>query len=313
MNAQTTDLKLAEKTNTDVMRSNQEQCSVGYSNNASFSLLWRVGTMFSKSQLVPEAFRGEQNIPSCCIAVNMASRLGADPLLVMQNLYIVYGRPAWSGKFKIATLNQSGQFSKIKFEWKGKTKNADDPEWGCRAYCSERETGEILYGPWVDMRLVRAEGWYDKKDRNGNFCSKWRTMPELMFMYRAGSQFVDTHCPEISMGIRTTEELDDIETAKNITADGETIDRVPNMPPSPNVPVNPANFEAGTVSAQEPAKPTTNTQAPPAKQASKPKANKQPEVTTQAGVTYSDKEPEPAGIGVTAADLFGGENPNFGD
>ena len=36
--------------------------------------------------------------------------------MVMQNLYIVYGRPSWSSKFLIATINTCGRFEPLKFE-----------------------------------------------------------------------------------------------------------------------------------------------------------------------------------------------------
>ena len=36
------------------------------------------------------------------IAQNMARRMGADLLMVMQNLYVVHGRPGWSAQFLIA-------------------------------------------------------------------------------------------------------------------------------------------------------------------------------------------------------------------
>ena len=51
-----------------------------------FQLLQRISNMFAKSSLVPKNFQG--NLPDCAIAVNMAQRLNADPLMVMQNLYV---------------------------------------------------------------------------------------------------------------------------------------------------------------------------------------------------------------------------------
>jgi hypothetical protein len=52
--------------------------------------------------------------------------------------------------------------------------------------------------------MVKAEGWYDKGG------SKWKTLPELMFMYRSASYFSNVHCPETKLGMATVEELRDI-------------------------------------------------------------------------------------------------------
>jgi hypothetical protein len=48
--------------------------------------------------------------------------------MVMQNLWIVKGKPGWSAQFLIATFNQSGRFSSMRFEQRGGV--ADKKEWG---------------------------------------------------------------------------------------------------------------------------------------------------------------------------------------
>ena len=71
---------------------------------------------FSMSTIVPTRFQGASGLANCYIAVDMAMRLGANPLLVMQNLYVVHGNPGWSAKFLIATFNQCGRYTSIRFE-----------------------------------------------------------------------------------------------------------------------------------------------------------------------------------------------------
>jgi hypothetical protein len=178
-----------------------EQVSIGFFSEASFVLLNRAAAMYAAASLVPDAYK--ENIPNCAIALNMARRMDADPLMVMQNLYIVYGNPGWSSKFLIATFNENGAWGAMHYQFKG-SEGSDD--WGCRAWAIEKSTGERIDGPWVTMKIVKAEGWYDRKDRQGNFCSKWRTMPELMFMYRSAAWFIRAHAPELSMGLGTAEE-----------------------------------------------------------------------------------------------------------
>lgn len=171
-----------------------------------FELLQRVAKAFAASTLVPAHYQG--NLANCMIALNIARRLKADELMVMQNLYIVHGSPGWSAKFLIACVNTCGRFSALRYEWKG-TPGADD--FGCRAWAIERETDERLNGVWIDWKMVKAEGWSKKSG------SKWLTMPDQMFVYRAAAFWQRAYAPEISMGLNTAEEMADV---INVNADG---------------------------------------------------------------------------------------------
>jgi hypothetical protein len=182
--------------------------AIGLGDSKSFDLIQRVAKCMAMSTLVPKAF--QNNLPNCVIALNMAGRMSADPMMVMQNLVVVHGRPSWSAQFLIATFNKSGKFSSIRYDFFG-TEGQDD--WGCRAKATELSTGELLTGPLVTIALAKKEGWYQKGG------SKWQTMPEQMLRYRAAAWFVRTIAPEIAMGLQTAEEMrDTYETER----DGET-------------------------------------------------------------------------------------------
>ena len=172
--------------------------AVGMDTVQGFEALQRIAKLFAASAIVPTVYQG--NLPNTVIAVDMAMRMGANPLMVMQNLYVVHGRPAWSAQFLIATFNKSGKFSALRYEFSGK-EGKDD--WACTAVAVELGTGQTLYGPKISIDLAKKEGWYAK---NG---SKWQTMPELMLRYRAAAWFVRTYAPEIAMGLQTVEEVRD--------------------------------------------------------------------------------------------------------
>lgn len=187
----------------------QEIVRAGFSDSASFDLLQRCANALSKSTLVPSTF--QNNLPNCIIALEMAQRIGASPLMVAQHLYIVQGKPSWSAVFLIASFNQCGRFTPIRYEFEGKP-GTDD--WGCRATATDKESKEKLVGPLITIALAKKEGWYSKGG------SKWQTIPELMLRYRAAAWFVRTVAPEISMGLQTAEELHDVyDAAPN--ADGK--------------------------------------------------------------------------------------------
>lgn len=175
------------------------QVSTTLTTDAGFELAQRIGKLLAASDLVPEQFRG--NLQNCVVALNMAQRLDADPLMVMQNIVIVHGKPTWSSQFLIATLNHSGRYTALRYEFVGE-KGKDS--YGCFAWAIERVTGDRIEGPSVTLEMAKAEGWSTK---NG---SKWKTMPDLMLRYRAAAFFVRTNAPEIAMGLPTTDEVRDI-------------------------------------------------------------------------------------------------------
>lgn len=176
-----------------------ENVSVGLTSLQGFELAQRAAKLLSSSSLVPKEY--QNNLPNCVVALNMAQRLGADPLMVMQNLVIVHSRPTWASQFLIATFNSCGRFSPIRYEFSGK-EGTDD--WGCRATATELASGEKLAGPLVTIGIAKKEGWY------GRSGSKWQTMPEQMLRYRSASWFVRTTAPELSMGLQTAEEIHDV-------------------------------------------------------------------------------------------------------
>lgn len=182
----------------------------GFESEKGFALLQRMAKMFSMSSIVPETFRGENNFGNCVIAVNMAQRMGADPLMVMQNMYIVYGNPAWSSKFMIATFNTCGRYDAIKYKEIGK--RGDDSQ-GIIAWTREKATGDIIEGPAVTIGIAKAEGWYTKSG------SKWKTMPDQMLRYRAASWLIRTTAPEISMGLMSVDEAEDAGTQQGTVID----------------------------------------------------------------------------------------------
>lgn len=176
-----------------------------------FETLQRMARLYASSSIVPAQYQGDANLGNCVIAIDMATRMGANVLMVMQNLTIVKGNPTWSSKFLVATINASGKFSPLRFEMVGKE---GEDNWGCKAYAYE--VGDTahkhpLYGSLITIAMAKKEGWYSKKDKNGNETSKWQSMPEQMLKYRAAAFWQRVYCPEIGMGFLTTEEYRDID------------------------------------------------------------------------------------------------------
>ncbi len=175
-----------------------------FSDIEKFENAQRMAMSLSKSDIVPKAYQG--NIPNTMVAMEMAVRIGISPLMVMQNLDIIHGKPSWRSTFIIAALNSCGRFSPLRFKFEGKVENED---FGCRAYATDLSTGDVIYGTKITWAMVRAEKWDSKAG------SKWKTMPEQMFQYRSASFFGRVYAPEILTGMYSVEENIDI-TAQSI-------------------------------------------------------------------------------------------------
>lgn len=222
---------------------------------AQFETMQRVCKMFSSSDLVPDNYKPNYKpipanatpeqiaainlenqeaknkaVANCMIAIEISMRIGASPLMVMQNMVPIYGKPSWSSKFLIATVNSCGRFEPLQYRftdkgmlgmvdytdyvWDARTnrkqavqnqfdgKKIQDIE--CVAYTTKKGSKEILESSPVSVRLAIQEGWYTK---NG---SKWQTMTKQMLMYRAASWWTSVYAPDLSMGMRTIEEQQDI-------------------------------------------------------------------------------------------------------
>lgn len=288
----------------------------GFDTVGGFELMQRGARLLSSSTIVPASYRsmvekkvggGVQMVenPSamsnCVVALNMAQRMGADPLMIMQNLYIVEGRPAWSSQYIIASINACGKYSPLRFsiedlgekdveyvhyKWEGQYPNRRRVEntvksriqdRRCIAWAVEKATGERLESPPVTIEMSVKEGWFGKEG------SKWQTMPEVMLRYRAASFFGKLYAPELLMGIQSAEEVHD--STYTVVLDDSGIYQMPTA--------EIRNTETGEVTEQPEPQPAPQEQhTAPASKAT-PAAEKKPQGKAAPG-TAEKTDPAPA-------------------
>lgn len=182
-----------------VQRAEDTARNISALSSETFEVAQRMAKALASSSIVPAEYRG--NIANVMVAMEYAHRLGASVLAVMQNLDVINGRPSLRSTFLIGTVNACGRFTPIRFRWQG-TEGKDD--WGCRAVATERESGEECVGPLITIGLAKAEGWFTKSG------SKWKTIPELMLSYRSAAFWTRIFAPELSLGLHTSDENEDI-------------------------------------------------------------------------------------------------------
>lgn len=169
-----------------------------FANQDSFNTGYKMAQILSASTIIPDTFKG--NVGNVMIAIDLAQRIHTNPLMIMQNISVIYGMPSFSAKFLIACINASGLFATpLRYEFVSE-QGKDD--WGCYAYAIDKQ-GEVLKGSTVTIRQAKIKGWYDKKGSN------WQADPEQMLRYRAATRFQNAYCPEITCGLAVKEDLED--------------------------------------------------------------------------------------------------------
>lgn len=172
---------------------------LSYLDSTSMNKVAKTAQALSRSDLLPDMYKGKwENV---MIAMDIASRMGMGLTMVAQNLYIVKGKPAWSGSFCAAAVNGCGKFTPLEYVFVGEP---GQPSEGCFARAVRVSNGTQCISETITMEMAQGEGWLNKPG------SKWKTMPRQMMMYRAASFFARAHCPEVLLGIQTVEEVQDI-------------------------------------------------------------------------------------------------------
>jgi hypothetical protein len=172
-----------------------------------FEIAQRMAKSLASSTLVPKIYQGQDGLANCLIALELASRLKVSPMVVMQNMVPIYGRPSWSSQFLIGTVNACGRFSPLRYIFD----NEDEPT-SCYCEAKDLASGEVLRGEKITIAMAKAQGWWSRKDsKTGAETSKWPTMTGQMLRFRAASWWVRVFCPEISLGLGTQEEAIDVE------------------------------------------------------------------------------------------------------
>lgn len=157
-----------------------------------FRQYFKMASELCKADIIPQAYKGK--VADTAIAIDMANRMGVSPMMVMQSMYVVKGKPSWSGQACLSFIR--AKFTDVKVIYVG-TKGTDDR--GCYVKATDKD-GDVLEGTTVTMAMAKAEGWTSN--------SKWRNMPEQMLAYRAASFFSRVHCPETLMGVQVEGEVE---------------------------------------------------------------------------------------------------------
>ena len=188
-----------EKTLAVVEQTTELTTNSVWENKDAFNQILRAADMLSKTSIIPQSYQGKPQ--DCFVAIEMANRMGVSPMVVMQNMYVVKGKPSWAGQACTMLINSCGKFKDVKHVYTGEK---GKPNRGCYVTATRISDGSQVDGVEVTMQMAQSEGWTSN--------SKWRNMPELMLAYRASAFFARVYCPEAMMGVQTAEEVYDADS-----------------------------------------------------------------------------------------------------
>ena len=192
-----------------------------YSSSDTLRIARNFAQDLAKSTMIPMQY--QNNYANCLVALEYANRTGQSPLQVMQSLNVIQGRPSWDSKALIGMINTSGKYDEDLHFTYGKDEKGEIIS--CFAWT--RKNGDVVEGIPYTMEKAKKEGLLGK---NNSF---WNKDHVLMLTYRAVSRFASINCPEITLGLYTTEEVRDFTNVSstkgkaslnNVLADDEFVE-----------------------------------------------------------------------------------------
>lgn len=141
--------EIVEKKEAKVAVKHDTELSKGiWGSSDNWLMAGQMAKALSCSTIVPKDYQG--NEANALVAIDIANRLQTSPLMVMQNLYVIQGRPSWSAQFLIASVNGSGKYGFL----------ISHPEMGRLLYITDTE---LIKWRFYDVHQILVEANYSKK------------------------------------------------------------------------------------------------------------------------------------------------------
>lgn len=161
-----------------------------------YNQYFKIAECLARSEMIPQNYRNKPE--SVLVAIDVARQVQMSPLMVMQNLYVIQGKPSWSSNYCASVIKTN--FLNVKVELSG-----EGDERGCRITATDKNNN-FCEGTRVTINMAKQEGWYNKAG------SKWKTMPDQMLIYRSYSFFARAYCPDKLLGIH--DEFENLDISK---------------------------------------------------------------------------------------------------
>lgn len=161
---------------------------------ARFEHMQRIAQLMANATLTPKHLKGstpQESLANCFRVANQAVRWGMDPFAIMDETYVVHGRLGYQGKLVMGVVNaRAGLTGRLNFKFSGA--GADRTIEVIGHFSNEDEPRTIT------LSVAQA-----KTDNE-----MWKKNPDQKLVYSGSIMWARRHCPEITLGVLTEEDLE---------------------------------------------------------------------------------------------------------
>jgi hypothetical protein len=158
---------------------------------------WRIATAVIRAGFAP---KGLETVDKCVLAIMHGAEVGLPPMMSLQSIAVINGRPSLYGDGALAVVRNSGQLETIRESFR---------EADMTAVCVIKRRGE----PAVTRRFSQADAevakLWGKKTRSGE-PTPWVTFPKRMLAMRARSWAMRDAFADHLKGLGIAEEVGDV-------------------------------------------------------------------------------------------------------
>lgn len=180
--------------------------------------IYRLSDAFALSSILPNGIKGKKY--DILVILMWGSELGLSPVVSLFNIDIINGSPALNVTIMESLAESSGQLELKKIYTTGERFDPSKKELPriCDRYndnygfvCEIKRKGKEIYkSTYLVIDAKAAKRWGDEH-------SAWAKYPEKMLEARAIGYAVKREFSDVTKGMYTTDEMEDIVTTKNVT------------------------------------------------------------------------------------------------
>jgi hypothetical protein len=182
--------------------------------------LYRFANYVSKSGLAP---KGMESPEAIFVAVQMGMELGISPMMALQNIGVINGRPGVFGDLPLALIRNSGLLEEYREEEIGKP---SEDTWGFK--CTARRIGCTPKSETFTVADAKRAGLWGK-------AGPWTQWPKRMLKFRARGFLLRDEFGDVLKGVKTVDELEEMSAEQRFQrakpVNGPDISALPPPPP----------------------------------------------------------------------------------
>jgi hypothetical protein len=167
--------------------------------------LWRLSQFIARSGLAP---KGLQHAEAILVAIQMGLELGLSPMVSMQNIAVINGRPSVYGDVALALVRSSGLLERIDEGWEGEGQTR-------KAFCETKRRGmPNSVRREFSVKDAMLAGLWGKE-------GPWKQYPDRMLLFRARGFGLRDNFGDVLKGFYLAEELEGAAPAEDFGLTGE--------------------------------------------------------------------------------------------